>query len=628
MDTYKRNLQAIKSVDLALFNALESVLPNENLEVFIGKDSADINFLDKQHNAFLFPDSSVTFSVDKVNEFNIYTLYPYLYFFGLGNGVFYKLFLNNKNLKRIIVVEPNIEILFSVLNLIDFSDEITSRLFCIMYSPLLKYENLSPFFHQNKNALLYSKLYNLHIFNDYYNIYIDEAMRINRLFIDIIEHGVISVGNDSKDAITGIKHHIANIPLMLESPSLIELIKKAKNTNTAIIVSTGPSLHKQLKLLKEIAPYVSIFCIDASFSILAKHDIKPDIVITMERVEAGAKFYDVVEKEKFHDVVFEITSIAHKKVIEAIQNKGGMIQFSQRPFGYTSYFELNEYGYVGIGMSAANMAYELVVHSGFEECILIGQDLAFASDGSSHSKDAVYGQDEIKNNKEKILLERYGGGGMVESTQIWKLFLNFFVKDIYDTKDRIKVINATEGGARIQGSIEMSFAKATKNISKNSPKKLIKLSYPSQETKSQNMQQARKKVQEMLEYGKEKKSQIEGLFLKVVGKTEELEKLKNENRLEEFDFSSLDGIFDEIEKIKELFVDKKFMTMFNEATQAFIFHQEMELAKITTIYTKDEITQKSKKLDWLFTHKAWLFSLAGCLDAVLFCVEDSAKSWM
>lgn len=627
MDIFKQNLAAISKLDSTFAKKLLNIIPNENLEIFIGKDSADINFLDKQRNTFLFQNNGIEFSINKIDEFNQFALYPYLYCFGLGNGIFYKMLLTNTNLKRLIIIEPNIEIIFSVLNLVNLEKELESNRLFILHSQDVNYENLSPFFYQNKNALMYSKLYNLHIFNDFYDFYLDEASRINKLFVEIIEHGVVSIGNDSKDAIIGIRHHIANIPLMLKTPSLINLIKQAKKTQVAVIVSTGPSLYKQLEILKEIAPYASIFCIDASFPILSKHNIKPDIVLSMERVEESAKFYEESESKYFKDVIFEITSIAHKRLIKAIQDKGGILQISERPFGYTSYFDFNEYGYIGIGMSAANMAYELVVHCGFEKCILIGQDLAFGEDGTSHSKGAVYGENEIKNNKEKIFLPKYGGDGMVKSTKVWKLFWNFFIKDIYETKDRIKVINATEGGARIPGTIEISFRDALKDIDKTKPKELISLSLPNQSQIESNIKKANLKIKELLKYGTNKKEKIEELFLRVVEKTEELEKLNKENNLQFFDFKSLDTIFDEIEKIKGLFRSKKFIDIFNEATQAYIFHQEMELAKIITKQAKDETMQNAKKIEWLFAHKHWLFSLAGCMDSVLFCVKDSFEGW-
>lgn len=58
-----------------------------------------------------------------------------------------------------------------------------------------------------------------------------------------------------------------------------------------MIVSTGPSLYKQLPLLKEHADKITIFSVDASFPILVKHGIKPDVVVTLERVEPTADFF-------------------------------------------------------------------------------------------------------------------------------------------------------------------------------------------------------------------------------------------------------------------------------------------------------------------------------------------------
>lgn len=625
MNIWEKNLEAILRVDSALHQNLLKVTPNTDFEVFIGADSADINILDKRLNKFLFDASTLETSAKIFNSLAPYALYPYLYFFGFGNGVLYKMLFANPAHKQIMVFEPNLEIMFITLNLVDFSDEILARKLVLFDANSATTENLSPFFSQNRNALMHGKLYNLHIFNEYYDNFLDLAGQINKLFVSIIEHGVASLGNDSKDAITGIKHHIANLPLMLKNPTLYELIRKAQNTSYAIIVSTGPSLNKQLPLLKKMQDFVTIFCVDASFPILCENGIKPDIVLSLERVELTAKFYEVVEARFFEGVIFEITSIAHKKLLDEIVKKGGVLQISQRPFGYTSYFELEEYGYVGIGMSAANMAYELVVHSRFETCIFIGQDLAFAKDGKSHSKGAVYGENELSG-KPKVLVEQYGGGGFVESTQIWDMFLKFFARDIFETKDRIRAINATEGGARIPHTIEMPFVKALKSVDTRHKKERIILEYPSQSEINANLKKATKKVQEILKYGSTKKAKIEALFLEVAGICDELTRLNKEQKLEEIDFKKIDLVLDKIEKIKGLFSSKKFLQIFNEATQSYIFHQEMELTKITTKIANDEMSKKAKKLEWLFAHKMWLFSLAGCMDAVLYCVKESYEA--
>ena len=627
MTIWQKNLGAISKVDSALYQKLQKVTPNTDFEVFIGADSADINIFDKRRELPLFTGNSVESTTQIFDSLVPYQLYPYLYFFGLGNGILYKMLLSNPAHKRILVFEPNVEIIFIVLNLIDFSDEIKALRFVLFDANAATMENLSPFFSQNRNALMHGKLYNLHFFNAYYDNFLDLAGRINKLFVSIIEHCVVSLGNDSNDAITGIKHHIANLPLMLKNPTLYELVAKAKNTDCAVIVSTGPSLYKQLPLLKKMQDFVSIFCIDASFPILCENGIKPDIVLSMERVELTAKFYEVVDARFFKNVIFEITSIAHKRLLDEIVKKGGILQISERPFGYTSYFELESYGYVGIGLSAANMAYEIVVHSGFEKCVFIGQDLAFAEDGTSHSKGAVYGEGEIDTKRGVVRLEKYGGGGFVQSTQVWDMFLKFFAKDIFDTKDRICVINATEGGARIPHTIEMSFEKVMSSVNQSTKKARIVLEMPTKSEILANLKKAKQKVAELLKYGNAKKAKIEALFLEVAGLCDELTGLNKEGKLEEFDFKKLDFTLESLEKIKGLFKSQKFLQIFNEATQSYIFHQEMELVKITTKIANDEMTQKAKKLEWLFAHKMWLFSLAGCMDAVLFCVKENYESW-
>ena len=445
-----------------------------------------------------------------------------------------------------------------------------------------------------------------------------------------MEHHVVSVGNDSTDALIGLEHHLQNLPEVITTPSLVELIKKVKTTKTAVIVSTGPSLHKQLPLLKKYAPYVTIFSVDASFPILTKRGIKPDIVVTLERVEPTADFFIKTPKEAQKDIIFALTSIVHKKTTDAITQ--GIKSFSMRPFGYTRFFDLKEYGYAGIGMSAANMAYELIVYSKFERCVFIGQDLAFAKDGKTHSKDAIFGEKEElykqgTSEENKIMIDAYGGVGKVETTNVWNMFLNFFEKDIAQTPYPIEVINSTEGGARIAGTKEIPFKEVLESIEKVK-KKQIKLKAPTAAKIAQNRKKAESKIIKFLDYGYKKKKQVEKLFLKVVKMTEELELLNKQNKLEKINFKKIDKILAEIDVIKELFHDDTFIKVFLDATQSYIVHQELEFAKIVVRPIHTEIEKQVKQIDWLYAHKFWLFSLAGGMDATLEIVKRAVDGWM
>lgn len=625
----QKNLKALATKNPLLAAQVQLLEANKKYEVFIGSDPININIYDKENQVAIFQKEPLDEVTQKISEFEAMKLYPFFYFFGIGNGVFFKLLLQNKSLKKLFVFEPELELIYIALNFADFENEILEDRFLIFWTKTTSFGELDQYL-VKEGQWIYSKIYNLHIYNNYYGRYAQECLMINTILTRSLEHHVIAVGNDSTDSLIGLKHHISNMPEMIETPSLLELIKNAKNTNTAVIVSTGPSLYKQLSLLKEYQDYLTIISVDASYPILVKHGIKPDIVTTLERVEATSEFYKQTPKESQKDVIFAITSIVHKDTVNAITH--GIKSFSMRPFGYTRFFDLREYGYAGIGMSAANMAYEIVVLSRFEKCIFIGQDLAFSIDGKTHSKDAIFGEKEEnykqkENIGEKILVTAYGGDGYVETTSVWKMFLNFFEKDIAETPYPLDVINSTEGGARIHGTKELPFKDALDSIEKKAKKPII-LKNPTKEKIKENRKNIESKIKEFLDFGYKKKKSVEKTFLKTVSMTEELERLNKANQLDKINWKKLEKILDEIDDIKLYFQEDIFIKAFSDAVQSYIVHQELEFAKIV-VKPVNNITEKQvKQIDWLYAHKFWLFSLAGGMDATLEVVKQSAREWM
>ncbi|WP_295699129.1 motility associated factor glycosyltransferase family protein [uncultured Helicobacter sp.] len=629
-DFFSLNLSALAVVSPALALKLNDFKPNESYEVFQGDDVLNINIIDKRTHTPLFTQNPLEETNSKIQVFSTYSHYPYLYFFGVGNGVFYKVLLHNELLKRIVVLEPELELLFIALHFMDFSQEILEQRIIFLDATHCDFIHIDMLFATNRDAKVYSKTYDLHLFNGYYEKYAQLYININQLFIRAIEHSVVSVGNDSRDAIIGISHHIRNLPDVLKSPTLLELLRHIKGRDSAIIVATGPSLSKQIPYLRQIQDYATIMCIDASFPILAREGIKPDIVFSLERVELTARFYEDTPKKFHKDVIFAITSIVHQRLKNAL--KGDVVQYSLRPFGYTNYFHIPEYGYLGIGMSAANMAYELIVHSKFKRCIIIGQDLAFGEDGSSHAKNAVYGENEIspktmEDKGQKVMVEKYGGGGMVESTKVWKMFLTFYERDIANTPYPIEVINATEGGARIQGTKEIPFKEAIKLIDTTHKKKPITLVYPSTQEYEANLDKVRQKIEDWIELGLKDKAFVEEVFLEVAALTERFELLNKENRLDELQAQELQNCIDRIQKVKELFDDIRFRECFMDAIQSYIFHQEMDIARLLVMPANNEEAKLIKQAEIIYAHKYWLFSLAGGMDVVIEKVKEAYESW-
>lgn len=625
MSHFDTNLAALAKVDALLYLALKSFKPNQHYEVFMDNDPANYNIIDTKNTKALYLTKPIDEIMERNAQLHSYSYYPFLYLYGLGNGVLIRLLFNEQR-QRIVVFEPELEIIFIVLNLLDFSSEIATQKLQIIYTKQISYMGVDSLFDSNKYSRVFVKTYDLLVTCPYYESYHDDILRINGYFIKAIEQAVVSVGNDARDSVVGIYHHIANLPDALRTPSLKDLVLALRGRDSAIIISTGPSLHKQLPLLKKVAPYATLLCVDASFPILTKHGIKPDIVLSLERVQESAKFYTDTPKSAQKGVVFALTSIVHKHTKLAL--KGAKVCFSFRPFGYTSLFGFDEYGYLGIGMSAANMAYELAMLAEFKQCIFIGQDLAFGDDGSSHSKDAIYGTQESQYKKEGIYVPRYGGEGQIETSKIWKLFLHFFEKDIARTPPSMQVINATQGGARIAGTKELPFTQVVESIVQKAQKKPpLLLAPPSPKHSAKLIKQAYKKAQDIIKYGSTQKRKIERVFLQLARELEHIEKLNAQNKLERINFAKLNALSDKIDDIKELFGERKFTSYFMDAIQSYIFHQELDIAKVLVLYTANEDELKAKQLQWLYYHKYWLFSLAGGIDCVIHTTQKALDEW-
>jgi hypothetical protein len=624
---FQDNLQAIIRANPVLGANLFSIKEIENFDIYFDENNPNnINIIDKKDFLPMYETKPIDEIQNQLKELKSCAFYPYLYFYGVGNGVLLKALLENPEHKRIVVIEPEIEILYIALHFNDFAKDIANNRVVFLSSEDVTFRSMQKFFTHHEKVYLRS--YQLNTASDYYlsSKFKDDIIRVNKCTLDAMNHCVLVLGNDSTDALLGIEQHITNVERLVKTPTLVDLIKKAKNTELAVIVSTGPSLIKQLPLLKKIADHVTIISVDASMPILAKHGIKADIVTSIERVPNTSKFFINTPKEYQEDVIFALTSIQDKAVFENI--KAGTQQISMRPFGFNRYFGFHDWGYLGIGMSAANFAYELAFQSRFKRVVLIGQDLAYGDDGTSHSKGHTFGESELKTRNDDKYVTAYGGNGQVRTSLVWDLFRSFFELDISNSKDDIEAINATEGGARIEGSIEMPFSQVVdKYVDFSKKKNIIKLTPQTQESIDKNIVIARDRVDNMLEYATKIKDEVVKLFEDVSKKIKYYDKISARKNLKKVNYNDLNMLVLRLDKIKAYFDTEEFATVFTDATQAFIFHQEIDLA---TIQTRPAFTEKDRKLklvDWIYAHQYWLFSLAGSMqamiDIILYGIDES-----
>ncbi|EOA1820664.1 motility associated factor glycosyltransferase family protein, partial [Campylobacter jejuni] len=470
-ELFNKNIEALSNI--LLKESLKEI-KSSKFELILGKDNLDINLKDTSiknngggYNENLLYQDPIKELQTMLNTYNDkYLLYPVLYFYGFGNGVLFKALLQNKNHQHIVVFEKDIEIIWIMFHILDFSHELQNARLIVLNTNKLEiqdYNELCSF----KPFFQFSRIYFLELMSHYYERFHEDVLELNKKLAENFKNIILRNGNDPKDALQGIEQFVYNLPQMITHPSYKELLSKRKNlSDTAIIVSTGPSLTKQLPLLKKYASKATIFCADSSYPILAKHGIKPDYVCMLERTELTAEFFNHDFGEFDKDIVFICAGVVHPKAIEYLKGRNRKYLIIPRYLYFPIYIKLKYFDFLYNTPSVAHMSYFLSVLLNHKNIIFIGQDLAYAENGNSHPDDYQNSANYESQMYEHILTEAYGGNGKVETHSIWLLFKNWFENEMIPNtrKMGITTYNCTEGGARIEGTIEKPFLWACENL--------------------------------------------------------------------------------------------------------------------------------------------------------------------
>ncbi|EAI2930988.1 DUF115 domain-containing protein, partial [Campylobacter coli] len=539
--------------------------------------------------------------------FKDFTRYPVLFFYGIGNGILYKILLQNQALKRIIIFEKELELIFLAFNFVDFSKDLSLARLIIVHQDDVTLPKIEKIFRLVGD--LFYRSYNLHLANDFYEEYKEDILKLNKLNILTIKNHNLMHGNDPKDAMQGIEQFVYNLPQMITHPSYKELLSKRKGiSDTAIIVSTGPSLTKQLPLLKKYASKATIFCADSSYPILAKHGIKPDYVLSLERIPLTSEFFNNDFGEFDKDVLFVCISWIYPQTIKYLQKNNRAFILTSRPSSFIENINLCPYGYVGYGPSVAHMAYEFATHLNYKNIIFIGQDLAYAKDGFSHTKDYKNldkHEGHFRRDKGKFQCLAYGGNGKVESSEIWTMFRfslqNTISKNIVST-----TYNCTEGGARIEGTIEKPFLWACENLlDKDLNKPFEKLEPLSLNKQNEFLLKAYYKVCKSIKHCRDFNKILSNDFENIQSIYLSL------NEKEEY----LNLAIEKIDKFKNKLEDIKQMQDLYEILQPLRTQFELNLARIYVLNPKTKEDAFNKSILWIKEHLEFMELVYGHIKA-------------
>ncbi|MFD0696250.1 motility associated factor glycosyltransferase family protein [Paenibacillus sp. GCM10027628] len=271
------------------------------------------------------------------------------------------------------------------------------------------------------------------------------------------------MGNSPEDTIIGNIQNAVNIHETLSTYPFEELLGKFKGV-PAICVAAGPSLAKNMNLLKELKDKALIFACDTIVEKLQKEGIIPHFVSSLER---GIEVYNYFYKDKQFDpsIIFIGLSLLYPKIFE--EYPGPKMVVARKGLSFESFLKMSipYLAQIEAGKSVAHLNFALAHALGCDPIILIGQDLAFGEDGHTHAK-GTYDENEaflstnqstMVPNELTYMVDGYYGE-QVRTNNLWSIFREWFEQKILEVD--VKCINSTEGGAYIKGAEHISLKEA------------------------------------------------------------------------------------------------------------------------------------------------------------------------
>lgn len=318
--------------------------------------------------------------------------------YGLGLGYLFKEFCENSR-GKIILFEPDIEMLRLTLDVVDFSKELAQKNVFIVSN----FETLEIVFY---NTYAYGGKTKMHFLNFHKLKYPNRIQAVKDEITRL--HSIISSNTNfqKQNNYLFLNNTIDALEKKVQIPPLSVLKNKFENI-PAIIVSAGPSLGKNIEILKKYQDKAIIFCVGTAYKTLMKSGIKPDFLNVIEMYDCSTQ----IENQSTEDVNFISEAYTNKKFHE-FQYKSKFLTLSKENIANIWFSKLIKEN-IDIYETKGTVSYNALNSAKILGCnpiILLGQDLAY-TDGKCYAENSAYSslrcQMNPTTNKPEIVVDNF-----------------------------------------------------------------------------------------------------------------------------------------------------------------------------------------------------------------------------
>jgi hypothetical protein len=436
---FKKNIQALSSINPNLANILSGLqldTVKENIAVFNAESGDLIISLDEQPLDSIYDPVREAKTIWNKNVKDTPNRNDIQIVFGLGLGYLFKRVYVSCD-SRILLYEPNINILRFVLEYIDFAKEIKDKRVYITseYDDCLHYLG-EKFLSGDKLNLLFSKYY------------------------ATISHNILLKLSSDVYKICEQKNFDTNTILNMTkmwAHATVDNIMRLKDTThfgalegkfagkTALIASPGPSLQENIDIIKENRDKFVLISVNRALKPLLANGIKPDFTAFMDVRDVTANMEEIQDQLKELNLINEIrtTKFAYEapsasKFVYLTQNTWVGSDLN-KTFGEIKTF--NSAGSVSI------ICYYIAKALGCKNIIFAGLDLAFKGEMAYTKGDDL----KITESPFTNFLNIKGKDGALVKTRSDYAAFARQLEQIIEQENDSNVYNTTSFGAYIEG---------------------------------------------------------------------------------------------------------------------------------------------------------------------------------
>lgn len=385
----------------------------------------------------------------------------YVVMFGIGNGDFLKEVVKvTKDTINILIYEPSLVILKNCLEQIDLTEVFEKREVQILTDVYGTTYNMRYFLAARMpyESMEFMRRYTL---PNYAQLYEEEFKWFWNQMVYCANMGQVNYRTSTLFSHYMITNVLCNMKYLPDCCTTFQLVDYIPKGIPAIIVAAGPSLDKNVHELKRAKGKAIIVAVDSAVRPLVNAGVFPDLICIIDAI----KPVELLKVDGTENIPIVSSTVASGAVLD--YNKGRKLFYSEKLGIVQKAFDMNNIPFMTVhtGGSVATTAFSLMYMVGIDDIILVGQDLAYSGE-QRYAKGSYDVLEDGALETGTLVVEGNYEKEITTGTDL-KLYIDWyktFIQGAKEYRKNLRVINATEGGAKIEGTEVMTLESAINEL--------------------------------------------------------------------------------------------------------------------------------------------------------------------